>query len=80
MYPYDGSYRELGYDGLGHMSGHGRSYHHHSSHHYHRQPMLPTPSLLPAVPTFEESGTRVSWADYQGHCLAEVSVCALAGV
>lgn len=30
-------------------------------------------SLLPAVPTFEESGTRVSWADYRGHSLAEVS-------
>lgn len=29
-------------------------------------------SLLPAVPTFEESGTRVSWADYRGHRLAEV--------
>lgn len=29
-------------------------------------------SLLPAVPTFEESGTRVSWADYRGHSLAEV--------
>lgn len=32
-----------------------------------------TSSLLPAVPTFEESGTRVSWADYRGHSLAEVS-------
>lgn len=31
-----------------------------------------TSSLLPAVPTFEESGTRVSWADYRGHSLAEV--------
>lgn len=30
-------------------------------------------ALLPAVPTFEESGTRVSWADYRGHSLAEVS-------
>lgn len=29
-------------------------------------------SLLPAVPTFEESGTRVSWADHRGHNLAEV--------
>lgn len=29
-------------------------------------------SLLPSVPTFEESGTRVSWADYRGHRLAEV--------
>ncbi|CAM9497070.1 unnamed protein product [Ectocarpus sp. 13 AM-2016] len=29
-------------------------------------------SLLPAVPTFEESGTRVSWADHRGHSLAEV--------
>lgn len=31
-------------------------------------------SLLPAVPTFEESGTRVSWADYRGHSLAEVGL------
>ncbi len=34
-------------------------------------------SLLPAVPTFEESGTRVSWADYRGHRLAEVRSCLL---
>lgn len=27
---------------------------------------------LPTVPTFEESSTRVSWADYRGHNLAEV--------
>lgn len=27
---------------------------------------------LPTVPTFEESGTRVSWADYRGLNLAEV--------
>lgn len=77
MYPYDSRYRELAYDGFGHISGHGRSYHHHHHHHhhYHRQPLLSAPSLLPAVPTFEESGTRVSWADYRGHCLAEVRVC-----
>lgn len=31
-------------------------------------------SLLPAVPTFEESGTRVSWADHRGHSLAEVRI------
>lgn len=48
------------YDYQGHWTG--------SDHHNRQQPG----SLLPAVPTFEESGTRVSWADYRGHRLAEV--------
>lgn len=34
---------------------------------------LPASSYsLPTVPTFEESGRKVSWADYRGHRLAEV--------
>ena len=45
-----------------------------AAHHYANPPpsQQGASSLLPAVPTFEESGTRVSWADYRGHRLAEV--------
>lgn len=48
-----------------------------SRHHHFMKPSLGggkqgATSILPAVPTFEESGTRVSWADMRGHRLAEV--------